>query len=143
VAESSGLYGKLQQFYRSVVVHDHGYTDAFRGGAYLTKKPLANECGVKIIYFKGNMGHGANEIGNPAIRIEPHPFDTIRTRRESRYMDLQMLEMDLIWPRDGGWDAEVVIPPTALRNRCGRFVVEPRAGSRILCFHTLQAISLL
>jgi hypothetical protein len=95
---------------------------------------LPFESSIQVIYFEGNMRDGPDELMNRAVRLEPHPLDSVRTGTETHHEEAKLLEMGFTGTNDGRWNTDVVVTPAELRRDRWRFVTQsagrPQANRR-------------
>lgn len=86
---------------------------------------LPFESSIQVIYFEGNMRDRPYELVNRAVRLEPHPLDSVRAGTEPHHEEAKLLEMGFASTNDGRWNADVVVAPTELRRDGRGFMTQP------------------
>jgi len=118
-----GILAKLDEFHRRAVMDDHCCPHSIGRGTRFDQDFFAFECLVKIVHFKGNVGHSSNPFGHRAILFEPHPLDSVGTCLKARHVQFQVLEVSLPRPRGIMGYTDMVVTPTSLSDGRWGFVI--------------------
>jgi hypothetical protein len=97
---------------------------------------------VQIVYHKGDVRNGPNDLRHATMRLEPDPLDPVGTGLETADMNPKVGDMMLLGARLRVWNSDVVVPPAELRCHGRRLMVQSfsdHAASFINPVHRLRS----
>lgn len=123
-----------------MLYHRDSYSFRREGYFFQNLKSSFRQFQFEIPNFKGNMRNRLDEFVNRAVRLKPHPFNTIRTLGKSRYVEFQMRDKFLILFSFGSGNTQMVILPAPFRYCCRRLKVFSLFNLHFFTFTALSVI---
>jgi len=126
------------------MVDDHRHHDALTRTVWGRQYFFSLERHCKVVYFKGNVRHGLDDLWIRRIRVEAHPLNATGAGLKSRNVQLELWQILFPRVRRESWNAHVVVAPAFHGNRRWSLAVLPprdRHASRISCCVVAQSSS--
>lgn len=109
VIECQLSFLELKEFYRRPVLDNKGNGDAIRWRVRWNNYLLTRNLCREVIYLKGDVRNGADNIGYGCVRFEAHPFDSVGARVVTRHVGCVSLNQSLTLATLCGGDSNMVV----------------------------------
>ena len=116
--------GELQELNGCSIVKYERHTNSSRRLVRRDQNLPTFEGFVQVVDGKGDVRNGSDDRGHVAMRLEPDPLDSVRTRLKTGDVNSKVRDMELLRPRLRVWNPDVVVPPSELGGHDGRLMFQ-------------------